>query len=334
MASTSQSPVIAVDAMGGDHGPAVVVPGAVQALAQRNDFSLALYGDESAIVEQLQQLDVADQPISIIHCIQDIDMAESPAAAIRGKPDSPIVRALKDQKAGSCDALVSAGSTGAMVAASLVILGRLSSVDRPAIGTLIPAVDDHFLLLDVGANVQCNAEHLRCFAEMGNLYCREILGRDEPRIGLLNIGEEETKGSELVIKTYQLLQQTALNFIGNVESNRLLLGTADVVVTDGFTGNMALKLIEGFGHFLGEIAGSAQLTDADRKLLVPGLAVLDKKLDYAAYGGAMLLGIDGISIISHGRSSSRAITNAVLVARRQAVLDIPRKLQQTLARRA
>jgi len=330
LASASQNPVIAVDAMGGDHGPAVVVPGAVRALTQRGDFSLALYGDEAAIAGQLQQLAVADQPISIIHCSQGIDMAESPAAAMRSKPDSPIVRGMKDQKAGICDAIVSAGSTGAMVAASLVILGRLSSVDRPAIGTLIPAVNDHFLLLDVGANVQCSAEHLRCFAEMGNLYCREILDREKPRVGLLNIGEEETKGSELVIKTYQLLRQTALNFIGNVESNRLLLGTADVVVTDGFTGNMVLKLIEGFGHFLREVASSATLTDADREQLIPGLAVLDKKLDYADYGGAMLLGINGISIISHGRSSSRAITNAVLVARQQAVLDIPHKLQQTL----
>jgi glycerol-3-phosphate acyltransferase PlsX len=318
--------------MGGDFGPDVVVPGAIKALEQRGDFRLALYGDEAAIQRVLAQCDVGDKPITIVPCTQEIAMSESPAAAIRAKPDSPIARGMRDQKEGQVQAFVSAGSTGAVVAASLLILGRLPSVDRPAIGTLIPTVDSHFLLLDAGANVQCKPEHLLCFAQMGDLFCREMMEVVAPRIALLNIGEEETKGSELVVAAHRLLQETALNFIGNLESNRLLLSAADVIITDGFTGNMVLKLIEGFSHYLHDLATGSTLNEQEQAALLPGLEVLKTRLDYAAYGGALLLGIDGVSLISHGRSSSRAITNAVLAARRQAVLNIPEKLQSALSK--
>jgi len=331
LADNNSNLVIAVDAMGGDFGPAVIVPGAVEALRQGEGFTLALYGEKKTIEDQLSSLAADGLSLHVVPCNQNIEMAESPAAAIRGKPDSPIVRAFRDQKSAHVQAVVSAGSTGAMVAASLLILGRLPSVDRPAIGTLIPTVESHLLLLDAGANVQCTPALLLRFAEMGDLFAREMLDLPQPRIGLLNIGEEETKGTELTIAAYKLLNDKDLNFIGNIESNRLLLGEADVVVTDGFTGNMVLKLLEGFGHYLSGLASNKDLTEGERQALLPALAILQDRFSYENYGGALLLGINGVSIISHGRSSSRAITNAVLSAKRMASLDIPAKLQATLS---
>lgn len=330
MAAESALRVVGVDAMGGDHGPAVVVPGAVAALESEPDLALAFYGDEAAIRAELARLGSDDARVSVVPCSQDIAMDEAPASAIRGKPDAPIVRGMRDQKAGALQAFVSAGSTGAMVAASLLLLGRIPSVDRPAIATHIPTVDGHFLLLDAGANVQCTPEHLLSFAGMGALYCREMMGIARPRVGLLNIGGEASKGTELTVAAHRLLREADFEFVGNVEGNVLLLQAADVVVTDGFTGNMALKLIEGFGRYLVEVAGSAGLEESERQVLLPGLRVLQKRLDYEVYGGALLLGIAGISIISHGRSSSRALTNAVLVAQRQVRQDIPHKLQAAL----
>ena len=324
-------PVVAVDAMGGDLGPEAIVPGVLQALAADSSFSVALYGDPVAIGAQLSQCAHDAQQVAIVPCSQDIDMAEAPAAAIRNKADSPIVRAMVDQKEGRVHAVVSAGSTGAMVAASLVILGRLASVNRPAIGTVVPTIGGEMLLLDAGANIQCTAEHLVCFARMGELYAREMLEVDAPTVALLNIGEEEKKGTELAIEAHGLLRTSGVNFTGNVESNVLLLDAANVVVTDGYTGNIVLKLIEGFGHFLGELAHLPDLDETHRQAIRPILELLTKKYSYEVYGGALLLGIDGVSIIAHGRSSSRAITSAVTVARRQVRLGIPAKLQSMLS---
>ncbi len=331
MSDTSGIPIIAVDAMGGDIGPPATVPGAVQALESGNDYALHLYGDPDAIAPELAKLDIGDLPVTTVPCTQNIDMCEAPTAAIRGKPDSPIVRAMRDQKAGRVQAVVSAGSTGAMVAASLLILGRLASVDRPAIATLIPTSTAEFLLLDVGANVQATPQQLLSFARMGDLYAREMLGLDSPRVGLLNIGEEEAKGSELTTSAYRLFGQGGFRFAGNVEANRLLRGAADVVVTDGFTGNVTLKLIEGIELFLRGVAENPALSTDERALVVPALGVLKQRCSYEAYGGALLLGINGVSIISHGRSSSLAISNAVRVAGRQVELRIPDKLQAMLA---
>jgi len=330
VASDSQRRIVAVDAMGGDFGPEVVVPGAVAALVASPHLVLALYGDESAIQDQLARLETPASPVNVVPCSQNITMSESPAAAIRGKPDSPIVRAITDHRDGQVDAVVSAGSTGAMVAASLVILGRLPSVDRPAIGTLVPTLDSHLLLLDAGANVQCTPKHLLRFAQMGDLFCREMLGLATPRIGLLNIGQEESKGNELTVAAHRLLREAELDFHGNVEPNQLLLGVADVVVTDGFCGNLTLKQIEGFGRFLEGLARSETLPEKERATLLPALKLLQERFSYEAYGGALLLGIAGVSIISHGRSSSQAITGAVVNACRQADLDIPAKLQAAL----
>lgn len=322
----NDKPIIAVDAMGGDHGPSVVVPGAVAALSDGSQFGLALYGNKAAIEAELGRLPVEGLPITVVECSQDIAMDESPASAIRSKKDSPIVRAMADHKAGAVQAVVSAGSTGAMVAGSIFLLGRLPGIDRPAIASLIPTIRGELLLLDVGANVQCTPEHILSFARMGEVFVREILKVEHPSIGQLNIGEEAKKGPELCTETYQLLAGAGFNFVGNVEGNKFMLGPCDVVVTDGFTGNNTLKLVEGFAHFLAALAQSGTLSETEQKAMKPVLGVLMRDFSYEPYGGAMLLGVDGISIIAHGRSSALAITNAVKVAWKQIDIDLPSKI--------
>jgi len=329
MSDSSIRPVIAVDAMGGDHGPSVVVPGALAAQADDARFDLALYGDEEAVRAELNQLNQRDSDglsVSVVHCTQGIDMGESPASAIRNKQDSPIVRAMADQKAGKVQAVVSAGSTGAMVAGSLIILGRIPGVDRPAIGTIIPTVKGEFILLDAGANVQCTPEHIVSFARMGDVFAREILGVAEPAIGQLNIGGEAKKGTETVVAAHGLLSDSGMNFVGNIEGNQLMLGPCDVVVTDGFTGNNTLKLVEGFARFLAALDQRPGLSEDEKQSIKPVLKILMRDFSYEVYGGAVLLGVNGISIIAHGRSSSRAINNAVKVAWREVHSDLPAKL--------
>ncbi len=319
-------PVIAIDAMGGDHGPSVVVLGVVGAMSADSPFVAAFYGDRGAIDEALSGLDVKDYPIEIKHCSQDIAMGESPATAIRTRKDSPIVRAMADQKAGLVQAVVSAGSTGAMVAASLIILGRLQGVDRPAIGTIIPTLKGPSLLLDAGANLVCTPEHLLTFAAMGDIYAREILGVSQPRIGLLNIGGEAGKGTDILVDVYSRLEASRLEFHGNIEGNQILQGPCDVVVTDGFTGNNTLKLVEGVALFMAHLARAKTVPADVRAALPPLLDYLQDNFSYEVYGGAVLLGVNGVSIIAHGRSSSLAIANAVKVAWRQVEIHLPEKL--------
>ncbi len=324
--SDNSKPMIALDAMSGDHGPSVIVPGAIAGMTADSPFGIILYGDEKAIGEELAKLDTDGMTISVVHCTQDIEMNESPASAIRNKKDSPIVRAMLDHKQDLVQAVVSAGSTGAMVAGSLILLGRLPGVDRPAIGTLIPTIKGELLLLDAGANIQCTAEHLLSFARMGDVFAREILQVENPTIGQLNIGEEPKKGTELNVETFQLLQDSELNFTGNVEGNHFMLGPCDVVVADGFTGNNTLKLVEGFARFLHALAQRPGLSDVERAAIKPVLGLLMREFSYEVYGGAMLLGVKGNSIIAHGRSSSLAITNAVKMAWREIESDLPSKL--------
>lgn len=320
--AATDRPVVAVDAMGGDIGPSAVVPGAIDALRE-GGFRLALYGDEAAVSEQLAVLDVDGLDCEIVPCSEIIEMAESPVQAIRTKSDSPVVRALRDHKEGRVQAVFSAGSTGAMTAGGLMLLGRLDGVDRPAIATVIPTYEGRFLLLDAGANTQCTPDHLSTFALMGDVYAREILGIESPRVGLLNIGGEPGKGNDLTVAAHALLAATDLNFIGNVEGRGLLFGESDVVVTDGFTGNMTLKLIEGFGLFLlrayKESAAGVDGASA-------GLGTLLGRMDYAATGGALMLGVRGSVIIGHGSSSARAVTSALRVASQLAARDVPERL--------
>jgi len=296
------------------------------ALPSDHPFEIALYGDESAIKDELAKLPSGDLPVSVIHCTQEIDMGEAPASAIRNKQDSPIVRAMADQKAGKVHAVVSAGSTGAMVAASLILLGRLEGVDRPAIGTFIPTVKGRLLLLDAGANITCKPEHLVTFARMGDVFVREVSGLENPIVGQLNIGGEPKKGTEVNVEAYSLLEQSGLNFVGNVEGNQFLLGNCDVVVTDGFTGNNTLKMVEGFARFMGALAQRPDLDEETRQAFRPILGYLQKNFSYEAQGGAMLLGVNGTSIIAHGRSSSLAMTNAVKEAWEMVHADVPAKI--------
>jgi glycerol-3-phosphate acyltransferase PlsX len=312
--------------MGGDHGPSVVVPGALAALPADFPFELHLYGDAPAIHSVLAEHPREGAPVTVVSCTQDIEMGESPATAIRSKKDSPIVRAMTDHKLGNVQAVVSAGSTGAMVAASLIILGRIPGVDRPAIATLIPTVQGPLLLLDAGANVQCTAEHLASFAHMGQVFAKEMMKLTEPSIGQLNIGGEPKKGTDLNAEAYRLLEASGLNFVGNIEGNQIMLRPCDVVVTDGFTGNNTLKLIEGFARFMMALSQRPDLTSEEKSAFAPILRYLDKNFSYEVQGGAMLLGVAGISIIAHGRSSALAITNAVGEAWDQIRNDLPAKL--------
>jgi len=316
--------------MGGDHGPAVVVPGAMANLTADSPYQLAFYGDAAAIGTELDGI-ASDLPVTVVPCTQDIDMGEAPASAIRKRPDSPIVKAMTHQKAGNVQAVVSAGSTGAMVAASLIILGRLSGVDRPAIATIIPTSSREVLLLDAGANVQCTPEQLVCFAQMGVVFAREIMGKAEPTVGLINIGSEAKKGSELTVATHALLAQADLCFHGNVEGNEIMRGPSDVLVTDGFTGNTVLKMVEGVGHFLGGVARRPDLDSDQQKAFGTVLGYMQSTFTYEIYGGAMLLGVNGISIIAHGRSSAFAMGNAVRVAWEQVHADLPARTAAALS---
>ncbi len=316
--------------MGGDHGPDVVVPGVLDALRGGVGCDVVFYGDEPRVSAVLDAAGAGDLPVTVAHCTQDIDMCESPAAAVRGKPDSPIIRAMKDQKAGEVDAVVSAGSTGAMVAASLLILGRLRTAERPAIATFVPTVRGETLLLDAGANTQGTPELLLSFARMGAVYCRAMQDVESPTVGLLNIGSEPSKGSELAVATHELLAASELNFTGNVEGNEIMVGACDVLVADGFTGNIALKLIEGLAQFLRALAGSGQLSEQELAGLMGFAGVVKNRFNYEVYGGAPLLGVDGVSIIGHGRSSSLAFTHAVKIAHRQASVGLPDLIERAL----
>ncbi len=330
MTPDQQQPRIAVDAMGGDHGPAVVVPGAVAALRGGTDCSLQFFGQAEAVDAELAKLDLDGLSVSVVPCSQDIAMCESPAAAVRGKPDSPIVKAMQAQRAGEVDAVVSGGSTGAMVAASLLILGRLGHAERPAIATFIPTVRGETLLLDAGANPQCTPELLLSFARMGEAYCRAMQDLDSPSVGLLNIGSEPSKGNELVVAAHALMADAGFRFHGNVEGNEVLVGPCDVLVADGFTGNIALKMCEGLASFLKALAGSGQLNGEELAGLMAFAGVVKGRFNYEVYGGAPLLGVRGTSIICHGRSSSLAFEYAVKMADRQVRCDLPGLIDQAL----
>lgn len=301
---------IALDAMGTDRHPAVEVQGAVEALRELpDDITLVLIGDRPRIEAELAQVgDVPDGRLEIVHATQRIDPSEAPATVVRRKPDSSIVRGLMQQREGKVDACVSAGSTGAVMAASLLILRALPGIDRPAIATVLPTAAEPVVMLDAGANVDSKPYHLVQFARLGAIYARDVLGRSEPRIGLLNIGEEPEKGNEVAVETHRLLRSSDLNFVGNVEGRDVIRGVCDVLVTDGFVGNVLLKFYESVAGFVFGLLTRelAQLdVDVDRVF---------KVLDYTEYGGAPLLGVNGLSIICHGGSPPRAIKNAIRVA--------------------
>lgn len=303
---------IALDAMGSDRAPAVEVEGAVGALlARSDDVRVVLVGDTTKIEAELARFpDAPRDRLEIVHASEVIEMGEAPATAIRRKRDSSIVVGVNLLKAGQVDAFISAGSTGAVMAASLVILRTIAGVDRPPVGARIPTATGRCLALDVGANVDTKPHQLVQFAQLGSVYAQDILGIDNPRVGLLNIGAEPEKGNEVVVEAHQLLAKTDLNFIGNVEGREIVSGHCDVLVADGFVGNVLLKFYESVAGLITsmlkrEFAELGVEMDLDRVF---------RRLDYTGIGGAPLLGVNGVVIICHGGSPPLAITNAIDVA--------------------
>ena len=308
---------IAVDAMGGDHGPAVVVEGAVAAVRELG-ASVILVGDSAAIEHELTRLGPADAGVEVRHASQVVGMAETPSHALRRKRDSSLRIAAELVRDGKASAFVSAGNTGAAMAISMFVIGVLRGVDRPAIAAVLPNLKKFTVLLDVGANVDPKPWHMFQFAVMGNVYARDILGLENPRVGLLSVGEEEGKGNELTREAYEQLKESSLNFVGNVEGRDIYNGHCDVVVTDGFTGNVALKISESLAEMLGAMIKEELHRDLRSKvgaaLALPAFSRFRRRVDYTEMGGAPLLGIDGAAIICHGASPSKAIKNAVRVA--------------------
>jgi len=304
---------IALDAMGGDFAPAVPVEGAVQAVKTiPGSFEVQLVGRTEAIEPELAKHDVPDGRVQIVHAEEVIEMHEKPLQAVRSKRHSSVRVGLEHQKAGASDAFISAGNTGAVMAASTLFLGLHPGVERPAIGALFPTSGKPTLVVDAGANVDCSPRELRGFAHIGMVYARDVLGRPDPALGLLNIGEEKEKGNEAVRATHELLAgDPGLRFVGNVEGRDILTGVCDVVVCDGFVGNVVLKFYETVAHLFRELLEREVEEEVMRS---DGMRRVFKVLDYAEYGGAPLLGVRGVSIICHGASPARAIKNAIGVA--------------------
>jgi glycerol-3-phosphate acyltransferase PlsX len=316
--SSNSTVRVALDAMGGDRGPEVTVEGAVAA-ARELGSTVILVGDEGVLQTHLARHDTGGLPIGIRHAPEAVAMGESPMAALRKKKQSSIRIGLDLVKRGEAEAFVSAGNTGAVMATALVVLGPLPGVERPAIAVVVPTLTHQAVLLDVGANVDCKARHLLQFAIMGNVYARDILGQPRPRVGLLSIGEEESKGNELTREAFKEMEdEPALNFIGNVEGRDVFSGAADVVVCDGFTGNVALKISEGLVetmfHLLREELKKDLRGRAGSLLLVPAFRRFKRRIDSSEFGGAPLLGVNGVCMISHGRSTGKAIRNAIRAA--------------------
>lgn len=304
--------------MGGDFAPASVVEGAVQAV---REYGLApiLVGRRDALIAELRRFGSSESEVRVVHASETIAMDEAPSLALRKKKDSSIRIAFRLVKDGEASGVVSAGSTGAVMVASKIVLGAIEGVDRPALAVVLPTEKGRVVLLDAGANVDCKPHHLRQFAVMGDLYARLVLGIGRPKIGLLSVGEEDSKGNETTKEVFRALSGTSLNFVGNVEGNHVYSGDVDVIVTDGFTGNVSLKVAESIVSNLEEMVRREVAGSTRAKLgawfLRPALRSIQKKIDYQEYGGAPLLGARECVIICHGRSSPKAIKNAVRVAK-------------------
>jgi glycerol-3-phosphate acyltransferase PlsX len=314
---------IALDAMGGDHGPSVVVEGAVLFFREcprqkRSDVRIVLVGEEDVLARKLTRLGGARLPIEIRHASQVVTMDDHPAESLKAKPDSSLAVMAGLQREGVAQAMVSPGNTGAMMAASVFALGRIEGVQRPALAGTFPSRGNPTVVLDVGANVDCKPEQLRQFALMGSAYSSGVFGIANPRVALLNLGSERTKGTQKDQIAYGLIEDSQVNFTGNIEGDGILKGEADVVVCDGFIGNVLLKVTESISELIG---GSLYLdmkrhwvSRAGYLLMRHSFAKLWKKLDSAEYGGVPLLGLNGVSIVAHGSSNSKAIKNALLAA--------------------
>jgi len=325
---------IAVDAMGGDNAPGVVVEGSILA-AREYPFEILLVGPQAILEGYLKNYNIGKEKISLINATQYVLMDEIPADAVRKKRDSSMHVCARLIKSGRADAMVTAGNTAAALAISRSILGKLKGVSRPALASIIPNMNDATILLDVGANAgSCMPEHLLEFALMGDIYSREVLGKDKPRIGLLSVGEERTKGSSITKEALPLLEKAPINFIGNVEGKEIVNGGADVVVCDGFVGNAILKFAEGasvmFFHIIKTEINRSLSAKIGMLLAKKALKAFTKKLDYENYGGAPILGINGACIIGHGKSSANAIKSAIRVASEFVSRDVNKSIEKSL----
>jgi glycerol-3-phosphate acyltransferase PlsX len=311
---------IALDAMGGDYAPKNIIAGAVLALREYAQIErLFLVGDAARIGDELKALNFSDPRIGIIHCTQVVDMSDSGLDSVRRKKDSSISRSVDLVKSGEADAVVSAGHTGAAVTASLIKLRTLPGIDRPAIASIMPTETNRFVLIDAGANPDPKPENLVENAIMGAAYSRHVLGYENPSIGLMSIGTEAAKGNDFTARAYELLKKSGLNFRGNVEGHDLFENPVEVVVCDGFTGNVVLKTSEAIAHAIfswvkNEVMKGGVLTKIGGKLVKPALSVIKRKTSSDEVGGSQLLGVNGITIIAHGGSSAVAIKNAIRAA--------------------
>ncbi len=324
---------IAIDAMGGDKGPGPLIEGALLATAEFGT-AVILVGDEHLLDTEVKAHSNGRQRLPIRHASQVIEMNESPASAFRKKKTASIRVAMEMVQAGEAHAVISAGHTGATLMAATLILKPLPGIDRPAIATLIPTMQGHSIIVDVGANVDCKPLHLYQFGIMGKVYAKYVLNQEDPRVGLLGIGEEENKGNEMTKEAFQMLRKSSLNFVGNVEAKAVYRGVADVVVCDGFIGNIALKISEGFAEMLESALKDAFSRSTRSKvgylLLKPSFELLKQKMDYAEYGGAPLLGVNGTCLIAHGASSAKAIKNAIGLAERLLTRQVNTHIQEDL----
>ncbi len=306
---------IAVDAMGGDSAPSEIVKGAVNAARKFSSHEIILVGDQKQIHEELDLIGTTFENLSVVHSSQVVGMTESATVAVRKKVNSSITRSVKLVAEKEADAIVSAGNTGATVAAATLFLRTLEGVKRPGIGVTIPTFHGVCLVIDAGANIKCKPAHLLQYGVMASFFCKYILNIKKPRVGLLNIGEEDVKGNDLVKEAFALLSNSPLNFIGNAEGRDVFDGKFDIVVCEGFVGNVLLKFAEGLSiSLLSAFVAEAKkntLTKLGIWLCKPTFKQLRSKMDYSEYGGVPLLGIDGICIIAHGRSDSMAIQNAI-----------------------
>jgi len=309
---------IVLDAMGGDYAPQVTVEGGVLA-AQELGLEVVLVGREAAIRRELAKYETRGPSLSVVHASQVIEMEDKPATAVKAKKDSSMIVGLDLVKKGEAQAFVSAGNSGGVMVAALFRLGRIKGIQRPALCAIVVSREGPLCILDVGANTDCRALYLLQFAIMGSVYMERVLGIEKPRVGIVSTGEEEGKGSQLVLEAYELLKRSGLNFIGNVEGKDLFSGLADVVVTDGFTGNVMIKLAEGMAGFFSGIIEEeikrSPLTALGGLLAKPAFRQVRSRLDYSEYGGAPLLGVEGVVIVAHGRSNPKAIKNALRMAK-------------------
>ena len=330
-------PRIAIDAMGGDTGPAAIVAGIARARRKDSSLYFTLFGDEKVVREELKKHGQLASEVTVCHAPESISASEKPSQAIRRAKTTSMGLAINAVKDGQADAAVSGGNTGALMAMSKLALRTMAGIDRPALAALLPSLGEHDLvMLDLGANTECDAQNLVQFAVMGSAYARVALGLDAPRVGLLSVGEEESKGNDLTREAHQLLKEAPINFIGNVEGRDVYSGEADVIVCDGFTGNVTLKVSEGLVETVEALLHDELAATFGGRvgyvLSRQAFRRFRRRVDYSEYGGAPLVGLNGLCIVGHGRSSAKAVANAVTMAVRAVNEDLLGRLSRDVAR--